>query len=352
MKILAIESTCDETAAALVETCGGGVKVIRSVIASSVEMHQKYGGIVPEVAAREQIRSIIPVITEAVGGEVSSVEAIAVSYGPGLMGSLLVGVETAKVLSWTQKKKILKVNHMTGHVLANWIVEGENEEVPKLPAIGLVVSGGHTDLILLKTMKDWQWIGGTRDDAAGEAFDKVARLLELPYPGGPEIDKAAQQVSENDWEKYHSEYKLPRPLINDPGLEMSFSGLKAAVSRMVENEKVTGWIPDQVGNDRNTKRNIIAREFSEAATEVLTKKTLLAVEKYKPKSVILAGGVAANKRLRERLKLEIEKLSEVNFFVPELKYCGDNAAMIGAAAILRPEETTLNLRPEPSLATV
>ncbi len=372
MKVLAIESTCDETAAAVVESCGRGVKVLKNVVASSVEMHEKYGGIVPEVAAREQIRSIIPVITEALGDEF--VDAVAVSYGPGLMGSLLVGVETAKVIAWSWKKPLLKVNHMTAHVLANWIVDekqsiedinrfpirsgmtshNDASEVPEFPAVGLVVSGGHTDLILLETLSNWRWIGGTRDDAVGEAFDKAARLLGLPYPGGPEMDKAANNVSEEEWLKNKDIFKLPRPLIHDPRLDMSFSGIKAAIARVVESKKYKGWIPDQAQNDINgddLKKCILAREFSESVTEVLVKKTMIAQEQYHPKSVVLAGGVAANKKLREALRVEVESAG-VQFFVPELKYCGDNAAMVGAAAILRPEDSKLDLKPDPSLGVV
>ncbi len=358
MKVLAIESTCDETAAAVVENFGEGARVIKNIVASSMEMHQKYGGIVPEVAAREQIRSIIPVITEAVGMEV--VDAVAVSYGPGLMGSLLIGVETAKVLAWAWKKPLLKVNHMTAHVLANWILEERSQisdlgsQIPELPAVGLVVSGGHTDLILLESLTKWTWIGGTRDDAAGEAYDKAARILGLPYPGGPEMDKAANKVTDEEWNKYKNLFKLPRPLIHDPRLDMSFSGIKAAIARAVESDEFSRWIPDQVGNDTNVeelKKGIVAREFGEAVTEVLVKKTMLAVEQYQPKSVVLAGGVAANKKLREALRVEVEK-SGAKFFVPEFKYCGDNAAMVGAAALLRPEKTSLDLKPEPSLGVV
>ncbi|EKD53615.1 MAG: hypothetical protein ACD_61C00005G0001 [uncultured bacterium] len=207
--------------------------------------------------------------------------------------------------------------------------------------MGLVVSGGHTDLILLESLKKWTWIGGTRDDAAGEAFDKAARILGLPYPGGPEIEKAAGKITDDYFEKNKNRYKLPRPLIHDPGLEMSFSGIKAAMARLVEKE---------VEMDEMT-RNLVAREFAEAMTEVLTKKTLMAMERYHPKSVILAGGVAANKRLRESLRREVE-MAGIKFFVPELRYCGDNAVMVGAAAVLRPEETGLDLRPEPSLSIV
>lgn len=351
MVILAIESTCDETAAAVVESFEGGVRVIKSVVASSVEMHKKYGGIVPEVAAREQIKSIVPVITEAMNK--NDFDAIAVSYGPGLMGSLLVGVETAKALSWAWKKPLFKVNHMAAHVLANWITEGVGH-VPELPAIGLVVSGGHTDIILMETLDKWKWVGGTRDDAVGEAFDKVARLLELPYPGGPQIDKAANSISEKLWQANKDNFKLPRPLINDAGLEMSFSGIKAAVARMVESKEFVGWIPNQVEKNmliEELKKCIVAREFSEAVIEVMVKKTLLAIERYQPRSVILAGGVAANIKLRENLKNEVLK-NGVDFFVPELRYCGDNAAMVGAAALMSPDITALDLKPDPSLGVV
>ena len=364
MKISAIESTCDETAAAVVESFGGGVRVISNVVASSVEMQKKYGGIVPEVAAREQIKSIIPVITEAIKGE--EIDAVAVSYGPGLMGSLLIGVETAKVLAWAWKKPLLKVNHLAAHLLANWIVGEKTQElknsrtqdienfydIPHLPAVGLVVSGGHTDLILLESLSKWTWIGGTRDDAAGEAFDKTARLLGLPYPGGPEVDKAAERAKDNNFQFSNSnfhKFKLPRPLIHDPGLEMSFSGIKVAVARMVENIYQFSDTSSQI-SDENF-RNLVAKEFSEAVVEVLVKKTLMAVEKYRPKSVVLAGGVAANKMLRESLRAAVEN-ARVRFYVPELKYCGDNAVMVGTAAILRPEIAESNLKPEPSLGVV
>lgn len=342
VKILAIESSCDETAAAVVETCGAGVKVLSNIVASSVTMYQKYGGIIPEVAAREQLMSIIPVITEATRVHKDSIEAIAVSYGPGLMGSLLIGVETAKALSWVWKKPLLKVNHMTGHVLANWIVESNEEITPEFPVLGLVVSGGHTDIILLHDFDNWDWVGGTRDDAVGEAFDKTARILGYSYPGGPEIDKASQKVSESTWKNMAKDLKLPRPMINDESLDMSFSGIKAAVSRIVEKNPPF---------DQETK-NILAREFSESIIEVLVTKTLRAIERFSPKSVVLAGGVAANSTLRQKLRNEVEKIEGVNFFVPQLKYCGDNAAMVAASALLRPDKTDLELKPDPGIATV
>jgi len=343
MKVLAIESTCDETAAAVVENCGEGVKILNSVVASSVLMHQKYGGIVPEVAAREQIKSIVPVITESVGENKDLIQGIAVSFGPGLMGSLLVGVESAKALSWAWKKPLYSVNHMAAHVFANWIVEDKTTEVPMFPAVGLVVSGGHTDLVLMKNIKDWEWVGGTRDDAVGEAFDKAARLLGLPYPGGPEISKAVERVTVQMKEKFGSKFKLPRPLLNEDSLDMSFSGLKAAISKTIT---ALGEVEEEI-------RDMLAWEFSEAVIEILIKKTMMAVEKYKPKSVLMAGGVAANKQLREGLKMATEGVEGVKFFCPELRYCGDNAAMVGAAAIIAPHEVKpVNLRPDPSVATV
>jgi len=318
------------------------VRVVQNVVASSVLMHQKYGGIVPEVAAREQILSIIPVITEAVGEEKESIQAVAVSYGPGLMGSLLVGVESAKTLAWAWKKPLMKVNHMAAHIFANWIVEDSSGEVPVFPAVSLVVSGGHTDIVLMKDAKNWEWIGGTRDDAVGEAFDKAARLLGLPYPGGPEISKAVDRVTEEMKERFGSKFKLPRPLLNEDNLDMSFSGLKAAISKIVSG---LGEIDDET-------RDMLAWEFSEAVIEVLIKKTMKAVEMYMPKSVLMAGGVAANKQLRESLRIEVEK-HDIKFFCPELKYCGDNAAMVGAVAILAPDEVKpVDLKPDPSVATV
>jgi N6-L-threonylcarbamoyladenine synthase len=343
MKILAIETTCDETAAAVVENCGAGVRVINNIVASSVMMHQKYGGIVPEVAAREQIKSIIPVITEAVGEDKDNIQGIAVSFGPGLMGSLLVGVESAKALAWAWSKPLYSVNHMAAHIFANWLVENETVEVPTFPSIGLVISGGHTDLVLMENTKEWKWIGGTRDDAVGEAFDKAARLLGLPYPGGPEIQKAVERVTDEIKNKFASKYKLPRPLLNDDSLDMSFSGLKAAISKIVTS---LGKIDDET-------RDMLAWEFSEAVIEILIKKTMKAVEMYHPKSVLMAGGVAANKQIREGLKIAVENIAGMKFFCPELKYCGDNAAMVGAAAVISPREIKpVQLKPDPSVATV
>jgi N6-L-threonylcarbamoyladenine synthase len=195
----------------------------------------------------------------------------------------------------------------------------------------------------MKDMKNWEWVGGTRDDAVGEAFDKTARLLGLPYPGGPEISKAVDRVTDEIKNKYGNKYKLPRPLLGEDNLEMSFSGLKAAISKIVTGLK----------NMDDSLRDMLAWEFSEAVNEVLIKKTLKAVEKYQPKSVLMAGGVAANKQLREGLKKAVEEIEGVNFFCPELKYCGDNAAMVGAAAIIAPHKVKpVDLKPDPSVTTV
>ncbi len=351
MKVLAIESTCDETAAAVVESFGGGVRVLSSVIASSVKMHEKYGGIIPEIASREQVKSITPVIIEALGEEtINEVEAIAVSFGPGLMGSLLIGVETAKVLAWTHSKPLLRVNHVEAHLMANWIIEKnqkiknsktQNFEVPELPAIGLIASGGHTGFVYMKSITEWEWVGGTRDDATGEAFDKAARAFGLPYPGGPEIDKITKNISDEEYKKLLKKERLPRPLINSETLDMSFSGLKAAVTRITDNRL-------QMTDDR---LKIYVRDFSEAVTEILVAKTKLAIDKYEVKSVLLAGGVAANTKIREGLRAMVEKRG-LKFFVPELKYCGDNAAMVGTSAILRPDIANFEESPDPGMSVV
>ncbi len=346
MKVLAIESTCDETAASLVESFNGGVKVLSSVVASSVTMYEKYGGIIPEVAAREQVKAIIPVAKEAISEEeIKNIDAVAVAYGPGLMGSLLIGVETAKTLAWVWNKPLLKVNHISAHLLANFICESDTvtcDTLPQLPAVGLVASGGHTDFFYMKDLLNWEWIGGTRDDAVGEAFDKAGRIFDLPYPAGPMIDKITREVSDDDYFKLEKTSRLPRPLIHEKTLDMSFSGLKAAVAR----------VRSQMSDDRSQiKKDVYIRDFSEAVTEVLVAKTRLAIEKYQSKSLLLGGGVAANSKIREALK-SLEKEYNIKFFVPELKYCGDNAAMIGAAAILRPVEVSLDESPDPGMEVV
>ncbi|MBI4029539.1 MAG: tRNA (adenosine(37)-N6)-threonylcarbamoyltransferase complex transferase subunit TsaD [Candidatus Blackburnbacteria bacterium] len=323
MIVLGIETSCDETAASVVRD---GKEIISNVIASSVEMHAKTGGIIPEQAAREQVKSIIPVINEALGEaklwdlkqtHIPPIDAIAVTYGPGLIGSLLVGVETARTLAWVWDKPIVPINHLLGHIYANWL----DNPSPTLPAIALVVSGGHTDIVLLKDHGEVEWIGGTRDDAAGEAFDKAARLLGLGYPGGPAISAAAEK-----YEALNSKFeiKLPRPLLDEKTFDFSFSGLKTAVLREVESIKRSHFpLPT----------TDLAHEVQEAITDVLVAKTLRAVRETGVNTLLIAGGVAANSCLKEKFEEAIRNLPfAISLRVPPSRLCTDNAAMIAAAA--------------------
>lgn len=322
MKILGIETSCDETAAAVVEN---GTEILANVVASSAEMQAKYGGVIPEQAARQQVRTVIPVIQEALSGlDPKQIDALTVTVGPGLIGSLLVGVETAKTLGYLWKKPIIPVNHLVAHIYANWL----GEKAPQFPALALVVSGGHTDLVLMKDHGEIGWIGGTRDDAAGEAFDKSARLLGLPYPGGPSIAKAAAEYLATN----HQPLKLfPRPMIDEENFDFSFSGLKTAVLREVSHQSST------------VNRSRLAAEVQEAIVDVLVKKTLDAVKKFKPKSLLLAGGVSANSRLREKFMLEIgSRKLKVEFRVPNPKLCTDNAAYIAAYAFFNNKPSSLD----------
>ena len=280
----------------------------------SSEMHAKTGGFIPEQAARQQIKSIIPIVGQALevsGQSLETIDAVAVTVGPGLVGSLLVGVETAKTLAHLYQKPIIPVNHLVAHIYANWL-SGKN---PKFPALALVVSGGHTDLVLMKSHGNLEWIGGTRDDAAGEAFDKTARLLGLEYPGGPSISREAK--------KYLKGARLnlfPRPMINEDNFDWSFSGLKTAVLRTVEKQKSLD-VPR------------LSAEIQEAIVDVLVEKTLRAVKKFKPQSLLLAGGVAANQRLREKFESEIKNQKlKIKFFAPPPSLCTDNAAYIASSA--------------------
>lgn len=315
MIILGIETSCDETAAAIVEN---GNKILSNVVASSIEFHQKTGGIIPEIAAREQVKCIIPVIQKAIENcrlKISDLDGIAVTSGPGLIGSLLVGVETAKTLAYTWQKPLIPVNHLQAHLYANWLIP--EIEIPKFPAIGFVVSGGHTDLILMKNHGKIKWLGGTRDDAAGECFDKCARLLKLGYPGGPAISQAAKEFNPK---KIDAKIKLPRPMIKDDNFDFSFSGLKTAVlNKVKEQEK------------EKIKINIsqFAYEIQEAITDVLLAKTLRAIKKHRVKSIILAGGVTANPCLREKFKSSI---LNSKLFIPPPNLCTDNATFIATNA--------------------
>lgn len=313
MRILGIETSCDETAAAVVEN---GTKVRSNVVASSHTMHEKYGGIVPEVAAREQLRCIIPVIKEA-APSMDDVDAIAVTVGPGLIGSLLVGVETAKTIAFVTNKPIIPVNHVIAHVYANFVIQSSKLKFQngtiEFPAIALVASGGHTELYVMKSATDLTWLGGTIDDAAGECFDKCARLLGFGHGGGPAIQAAAEKFQSSRL-KFH--VSLPRPML-DESYNFSFSGLKTAVMREWNKANDPSLAP------------AFAYEIEEAITDVLVKKTLRAATRYSAQSVLLSGGVAANSRLREKLAAYH---SQVTIVAPQVQLCTDNAVAIASAA--------------------
>jgi len=307
MKILGIETSCDETAAAVVED---GTKILSNEVSSQVEIHARYGGIVPEVASRQHILAIIPVIERAMteaGTGWNDIDGIAVTSGPGLAGSLLIGVNTAKAISMSRNIPLTGVNHLEGHIYANWI--SQNIIPPEFPLLALIVSGGHSDLVLMYDHGNYELIGRTRDDAAGEAFDKAARILDLGYPGGPAIQKAAESGTPS--------IDLPRSWIKGTS-DFSFSGVKTALLRLEE----SGLIVNKLD---------AAASFQEAVTEVLVTKTIDAAEKYGAKQIILAGGVAANRPLRERLARE----SILPVLVPEIRLCTDNAAMIAACGFFR-----------------
>lgn len=317
MIILGIETSCDETSASIIKTDSKSDKaeILSNVISSSLSLHSKTGGIIPEVAAREQLKYIIPVIKQSISvlkNPQDEIDAIAVTIGPGLIGSLLVGVETARTFSHIWNKPLIGVNHLFGHIYANWINQNDKRKI-NFPAIALIVSGGHTDLVLIKDHGNLKWLGGTRDDAAGEAFDKVGRLLSLPYPGGPQIEKMAANTKEDI-------YKFPKPLIDSNDFDFSFSGLKTAVLREVEKQK------------NLTEKFISEVSFSmqDAIFKVLIKKTINAAEKFNAKSILLGGGVAANSELTRRFEQEVKK-TDGTFFVPQKNLCTDNAAMIATA---------------------
>lgn len=305
--IFAIESSCDETAAAIVKN---GHEVIASTISTQIATHALFGGVVPEIASRKHIENITMVL-EATLKEANmtmeEMDAIAVTYGPGLIGSLLVGLQAAKTLAFIYNKPLVPVHHIAGHIYANNI-----EKNMEFPLIALVVSGGHTELIYMKEDYSFEYLGGTLDDAVGEAYDKVARVIGLPYPGGPEIDRLAHLGKDT--------YDLPVPL-DDDTYNFSFSGLKSAVINVNHNELDRG---------HEIRKEDLACSFQTRVVEVLAKKTMKALKEKNVRNLIVAGGVAANKGLREKLTELCEK-ENVNLTVPSLKYCTDNAVMIGAA---------------------
>jgi N6-L-threonylcarbamoyladenine synthase len=308
MIILSVETSCDETAAAIVKD---GKEILSNVVATQVEFHQKYGGIVPEIASRKHIEAINPIIQEALDKASVSfkdLNAVAVTYGPGLVGSLVVGLCAAKSIAYALNKPLIGVNHLEGHIYANFLISNFQSLI-SFPFICLLVSGGHTMLVLVKGHGQYQVIGRTRDDAAGEAFDKVARFLKLGYPGGPIIDQLSKQGNPKA-------VNFTRPMINQ-GYDFSFSGIKTAVVNYMAR------------GSRLETRDIVA-SFQQAVVDVLVEKTIRAAEEFNCKSIALAGGVSANSALRKELELRAKK-DNLNVLIPPLFLCTDNAAMIGCA---------------------
>ena len=309
MRILGIESSCDETAASVVED---GRRVLSNVIASQVEEHKIYGGVVPEIASRRHTEAICGVIDKALADAectLSDIDAIAVTYAPGLIGALLVGVNYAKGLSLSTEVPLVPVHHLRGHIAANYI---SSEEI-KPPFLALVVSGGHSHIINVKSYTDFEIIGRTRDDAAGEAMDKAARTVGLPYPGGVNLDKIAVNGDEN-------KYKFPVPKVADNKYDFSFSGLKTFAVNLVHNASQKG---------EEVKAEDLGASFIKAVTDLLVSHTMDAAADLDARTIVLAGGVSANSRLRRVMSEQCEKRG-IKLFMPELKYCGDNAAMIAS----------------------
>lgn len=322
MKILAIESSCDETSAAVVLAGKkSGVKKLSNVVSSQILIHKKTEGVVPEVAARAHISKISGVVQKALKDArtpLQSIDYFAVTNGPGLVSSLLVGTEYTKGLALALNKKVVPTNHMLGHLYSAFVSDSKI----KLPSVNLIVSGGHTYLILLTKKNKFKILGSTVDDAAGEAFDKVAKMLGLAYPGGPEISKWAEKAKK----KGFKDYAFPRPMLNTKNFDFSFAGLKTAVLYKIRDEKLNL-------KNQQTKANL-AYSFQEAVIDVLIKKTIKAAEKYKTKSITLSGGVAANKLLRKKLASASRKIHN-KFYVPDFSLCTDNALMIANAAAIK-----------------
>lgn len=311
MRILAIESSCDETAAAVVED---GRQVLSNVISSQIELHRLYGGVVPEIASRKHIERINQVIQQALddaGTGLDDVDAVGVTYGPGLVGALLVGVAEAKAISYARGLPLVGVHHIEGHISANYIEHSELEP----PFLCLVVSGGHTQLAIVEDYGKLRILGSTRDDAAGEAFDKVARAIGLPYPGGPEIDKLAREGNPQA-------ITFPRARIDGAPYDFSFSGVKSAVLNYLNHHKMQG---------KEIEKADLAASFQQSVVSVLTEHTMRAAEEFHMNRVAMAGGVAANQCLRKAMKEACEK-RKITLYYPSPVYCTDNAAMIGVAA--------------------
>ncbi|WP_314853268.1 tRNA (adenosine(37)-N6)-threonylcarbamoyltransferase complex transferase subunit TsaD [uncultured Granulicatella sp.] len=309
--ILAIESSCDETSAAVVVN---GRTLLSNIVASQIKSHMRFGGVVPEIASRHHVEQITQVIEEALvqaGKTMEEIDAVAVTIGPGLVGALLIGISAAKAVALAANKPLIAVNHMAGHIYANQLIEPL-----QFPLMALVVSGGHTELVYMPQDGQFEIIGETRDDAAGEAYDKIGRILNLPYPGGKKMDELAH-IGEDV-------YDFPRAMIHEDHYDFSFSGLKSAVINRIHNAKQKGEeiVPENV-----------ATSFQASVVEVLVEKSKRALQEYPVKQFVLAGGVAANRGLRTGLQEMMQSLyPTVTFSIPPMNLCGDNAAMIGAAA--------------------
>jgi N6-L-threonylcarbamoyladenine synthase len=328
--IMAIETSCDETSVAIIEN---GTIIRSNIVSSQIETHQKFGGVVPEVASRKHVEMITWIIEEALKEadlQLKDLSAIAVTQGPGLVGALLVGIIAAKALALALEIPLIGVHHIAGHIYANQLV------YPLVyPSISLVVSGGHTEIVYMEGPGRFRIIGKTRDDAAGEAYDKVARALGLPYPGGPFIDRLAQEAE--------TAIPLPRAWLEQDSYDFSFSGLKSAVLAAINQAKMKGLYLDPAH---------VARGFQESVVDVVVEKAIRAVQAYGAKQLLLAGGVAANRGLRERLSIRSAEIG-VPLLTPPLNLCTDNAAMIGAAAFLKWERkqfASLDLKADPSLS--
>ncbi|CDO04137.1 t(6)A37 threonylcarbamoyladenosine biosynthesis protein [Oceanobacillus picturae] len=327
--ILGIETSCDETAVAIVKN---GTTIVSNVVASQIESHKRFGGVVPEIASRHHVEQMTLVLEEAFTQAKltwDEIDAIAVTEGPGLVGALLIGVNTAKAVAFAKQKPLVGVHHIAGHIYANRL-----ETEFQFPLLALIVSGGHTELVLMKEHGSYEVIGETRDDAAGEAYDKVARMLSLPYPGGPQIDRLAAEGEAN--------INFPRAWLEEGSYDFSFSGLKSSVINTIHNASQRG---------EELKSQDIAASFQSSVVDVLVSKTLRAAKEYKVKQVIVAGGVAANSGLRNALKDAFAD-TEVPLLIPPLKLCTDNAAMIAAAGTIAYEQgkrASWDLNANPSL---
>ena len=354
--ILAIETSCDETAASIVKFDNRSANILSNIVSSQIELHKKYGGIVPEVASRAHLETINPIIQEALltaKTDLKQIDYFAVTEKPGLIGSLLIGIQAAKTLAWTMNKPLIKINHLDGHFWSAFIDQNLfTIHDSQFPILSLLVSGGHTQLILSKKTGKTKTIGETLDDAAGEAFDKAAQILGLSYPGGPAISAAAEIAEQNQDTRYkdtsklkisnlqkipkysihNTQYQLPIPMIDSNDFNFSFSGLKTAL--LYKYQKLTKkFLPPTKYSLLTTN---LAFSFQKSLVDSLVLKTISAAKKHKPKTITLVGGVAANKYLREKLKhITHSSLPNTEFLVPDFKYCTDNAAMIGAAAAIK-----------------